>query len=625
MRLIHAVSMIVAMSASGHAAADNMKANGVSDPIVIQVDARNVSQRIMRIKETIVVHDGALTLRFPKWLPGYHAPAGPIDKIAGLRIYCGGSRLAWRRDPADVYSFHIDVPAGESQVVAEFEYLTPADETQGRVVMTPVMLNLQWNSLLLYPAGREIAQIRFQPQVSYPPGWHASTALDVQSVSGDTVVYDEVSLDTLADSPVYAGKFHETLDLAPGARIPVRLQLFADDPRYLRVQPRHLEQHRELVRQAMKLYGSQHYDHYDFLVSLSDQLSANGLEHQRSSEDGPAIGYFSDWTPSVGSDHILSHEFSHSWNGKYRRPKGQDVPDFNTPMDDRLLWLYEGQTQYWGNALAARAGLRPKQMSLDTLAMVVATYRENRPGLEWRSVLDTTMDPIIAERKPQPYRSYQLSEDYYSAGQLIWLGVDALIRQQTDNTKSLDDFAKTFFGTDGNRWEEPNYYTFEDVVAALNRVCPGHWESYLMDRLEGRVPFASSIEEVGWRLVFKDTPTPAWEAAAHGSANETYSIGATVGKEGKVREVRWGGPSFDAGLAPGMTIVAVSGIAYSPESLVEAIGAAKDSKEPIQLMVKEFNRFRLINVHYSGGPRYPSLERIPGRPDYLADIFSPLE
>ncbi len=591
--------------------------------ITVEVDATNLAQRIMRIKQTIPVAPGKLTLLYPQWLPGNHAPRGPIDKLAGLGFKANGRALAWKRDPGDVYAFHLDIPDGVSSITADYQYLTPTDSAQGRVVMTPSMLNLQWNAVMLYPAGHAASRITFNPSVKYPVGWQAGTALDVAAKGADnTVRYQPVSADILADSPVYAGRYFKQIDLTPAGKRPVRLNVVADDPKYLETKDAHIAQHKALVVQALRLFGSEHYDHYDFLLSLSEQMAGNGLEHQRSSENGQELGYFKDWNAKDGSDDLLPHEMTHSWNGKYRRPADQAVPNLNTPLQDSLLWVYEGQTQYWGNVLAARSGLRPMERSRDTLAMVVATYRDNRPGLAWRSVLDTTNDPIISARRPKPYRNYQLSEDYYSAGQLIWLGADALIRKETGGKKSLDDFARTFFGINDGQWEVPAPYTFDDVVAALDAVHPHDWATYLSDRIEGRVPFADSIESTGWRLVYKDEANAAAKADKRVEGDFTYSLGLSLGKDGKVNDTRWDSPAFNTGIGTGMTVVAVNDAEYRSEVLADAVKAAKGGQAPIRLLVKDFNRYRTVALDYHDGLRYPVLERIPGTPDTLTAIFS---
>jgi predicted metalloprotease with PDZ domain len=596
--------------------------------ITVEVDATNLAQRIFKVKQTIPVAPGPLTLLYPEWIPGGHSPRGAIDHVAGIRFTdANGTALDWKRDPLDVHAFHLVVPQGTTTITAAFDFLTPTDRSQGRIVMAPEMLNLQWISTLLYPAGHYASQVRFDPRVTYPAGWTAYTALDVEAApasgGANTVDYVDVPLDILADSPVYAGRYARRIDLTPeGSQVPVHLDVIADAAKYLETKPEQVKVHREMVAQALKLYGAQHYDHYDFLFSLSGQMGGNGLEHQRSSENGQGTGYFTDWKEKVGFDDLLPHEYTHSWNGKYRRPADLWTPNYNVPMQGSLLWVYEGQTQYWGNVLAARSGMRPLQASRDALALVAATYADNRPGLDWRNVQDTTNDPVIAQRAPRAYRNYQLSEDYYSAGQLIWLEADALIRSRSKDRKSLDDFARAFFGGNDGEWKVQDPYTFEDVVATLDGVLPFDWATFLRDRLDGKVGLTGGLEAAGWRLVYKDTPSAYAKARSSDGGDFVYSLGLNLGKDGAVNDVRWDSPAFDAGIGTGSTVVAVNGQGYAKDVLEDAVKAAKDSHAPIELLVKQFDRYRNVRIDYHDGLRYPQLERIEGTPDRLGKIFA---
>lgn len=597
-----------------------------SGTIRIEVDATNLSQRIFQVKETIPVQPGRLTLLYPEWVPGGHSPRNPIDKIAGIVFKAGGVKLDWKRDPLDVHAFHVEVPAGVSSITAEFQYLTPTDAAQSRVVMTPAMLNLQWIAAILYPAGHYGSKVTFDPRVTYPAGWTAFTALDEQGRSGDTVDYADVPFDILVDSPVYAGLYAKQIDLTPaGSKVPVKLGVVADAPKYLEAKPEQVAIHKRMVEQALELYGAQHYDHYQFLFSLSAQMGGNGLEHQRSSENGTGTDYFTGWNEKTGFSDLLAHEFSHSWNGKYRRGADLWTPNLNVPMQGSLLWVYEGQDQYWGNVLAARSGMRPLQASRDALATVVATYAENRPALQWRAVQDTTNDPTIASRAPRAYRNWQMSEDYYQAGQLIWLEADALIRTKTGGKKSLDDFAKAFFGVNDGEWKVQDTYTFDTVVATLNGVDAHDWASFLRERLDGRHPLTGGIEAAGWKLVFADEPTAFAKGnpgRGGGSADFVYSLGLSIGGDGKIMDVRWDGPAFNAGIGSGTSVIAVNGQAYDKDVLADAVKAAKTDKAPIELMVREFDRYRTVKLDYHGGLRYPRLERIEGKPDLLTPIFT---
>ncbi|HTD29662.1 MAG TPA: peptidase M61, partial [Xanthomonadaceae bacterium] len=403
----------------------------------------------------------------------------------------------------------------------------------------------------------------------------------------------------------------------------VTLDVIADRPGLLAAEPEQIAAHKALVQQAYKLFGSHHYDHYDFLFSMSDQMSGNGLEHHQSSEDGVKPEYFTEWDKSASSRDLLSHEYTHSWNGKFRRPADLWTPNFNVPMQDSLLWVYEGQTQYWGFVLAARAGLWNPEQARDAYAGLVATYSDNRPGFEWRNVQDTTNDPIIAQRRPQAWRSYQLSEDYYSAGQLIWLSVDSKLRELSHDQHSLDDFAHGFFGVDDGSFV-PKTYAFADVVAALNAVAPYDWASFLRTRLDADAPPLDGVAASGWRLVFTDKPSEFDKnaQAARKYTDFTWSLGfALAAKDMAISNVRWNGPAFKAGISGG-TLLAVNGHEYMSERLDDAIKAAKTGKEPIELLVKYGDVYKTYLLDYHEGLKYPHLERIAGTPDRLSAILA---
>ena len=592
----------------------------------LAVDATDLEHRIFRVREEIPVSGGELTLLYPQWLPGNHAPRGPIDKFAGLAFTIDGKPLAWTRDSTDVYAFRLVVPQGATKLVAEFEFLSPLDPAQGRIVMTPDMLNLQWNTVALYPAGHYASRITFAPSVKLPAGWQFATALDAAgTVSGDgTVAFNPVSLETLVDSPMVAGRYFKRVDLDPGAKVPVRLDIVADEAKDLEITPEQLKSHQALVQQAYKLYGSHHYDHYDFLFILSDQLSHIGLEHHRSSEDGTEPGYFTAWNTNAPGRDLLAHEYTHSWNGKFRRPADLATPNFNVPMGDSLLWVYEGQTQYWGFVLAARSGLWTADQARDALALVASRYADNRPGFAWRNVEDTTNDPVVSARRPLPYRNYQMSEEYYSAGQMIWLAVDAKLRELSHDRRSLDDFARAFFGVDNGNWTV-HTYTFDDVVATLNAIAPNDWAAFLRERIEANAAPLDGFAASGWKLVYTDKPSDYQKAAETESKVTDFStsIGLAIStKDGKIADVRWDGPAFKAGIAPSGTLVAVQGREFSPERLKDAV-AASAKGVPVELLVKNGENYRTFHLDYRGGLKYPHLERIGGAPDRLAAIFAP--
>jgi predicted metalloprotease with PDZ domain len=631
-RLVVAISLALAAGSLG---AQDVRADQVPPPqdtpypgtIAIQVDASDTAQGIFRVHETIPVTAGALTLLYPQWIPGAHSPIGPVAMLAGLKLSANGKPLKWKRDEYNVYAFHLDVPAGVSSVDATFQYLSSRSDNGGFEI-TDRMMDMEWSNVALYPAGYFSRGITFAPSVTLAHGWQFGTALETASQSGDTTTFKPVTLNNLVDSPIYAGQYFKRVDLNPGGDAPVHLDIVADAPKYLEMTPEQLTVHRALVTQAVKLFGSHHYDHYDFLFSLSDQLGANGTEHHQSSEDGMGPDYFTAWKEAAPGRDLLAHEYTHSWNGKFRRPADLWTPNFNVPMGDSLLWVYEGQTQYWGYVLTARAGMWTAQDFRDALAMTAANYERNREGFQWRTLEDTTNDATAAHRSSLPYRSWQMSEDYYSGGQMMWLEVDAKLRSLTHDSKSLDDFAKAFFGVDNGSYVTKTY-TFDDVVADLNGVAKYDWASFLRARVdELNPPLQNGLAATGWKLVYTDQES-AYEKQynsrpepARHLYNFAWSIGLTMTDKGQVNDVRWDGPAFKAGVSTGATLVAVNGQTYSSDVLKAAITAAKAGKSPIQLLLKYQGGFKSVAVDYHDGLQYPHLVRVEGTPDYLSQIIA---
>ncbi len=589
--------------------------------IALTVDATDVTRGIFLVTETIpVATSGPLTLLYPQWLPARHADYGDVTNLAGLKILAGGQLLAWRRDPVDVYAFHVDVPAGIRSLDVSFQFLSATAANQGRIVVTPEMFNLQWVSLALYPAGHYVRQIQVAPTLKLPVGWKAATALDVAATEGATIRYQPVNFDTLMDSPVFAGSNFRTEELAPG----VRLNIVADRPDQLAATPEQLQLHKNLVVQADKLFGARHFNHYDFLVAVSGQLGGIGREHHRSSENGFEGDYFTDWKASLPDRDTLAHEYAHSWNGKYRRPADLWTPDFRTPMQDSLLWVYEGQTQFWGFVLAARSGLMTKEETLEALAYSAAAV-DTRAGRSWRPLLDTTNEPVMNHRRPKGWTSWQRAEDFYLEGMFLWLDADSLIRELSGGKRSLDDFARAFFGLNDGDWGVATY-TFGDVVRTLNDVQPHDWDTFLQTRVEtltARAPL-DGFTRGGHQLVYTDKPTDYFKAMEKRRkvTDLTYSGGFVLGKEGEVSAVMWDSPAFAAGLTVSSKILAVDGRALDPDQLKAAI---KAKKSPLQLLVKNGDSFRTVELNYHGGLRYPRLEKIPGTttPDRLDALLTP--
>jgi predicted metalloprotease with PDZ domain len=593
--------------------------------IALEVDASDVVRGIVRVRERVpVAAAGPLTLLYPEWHPGKHAPRGPINLLAGIEVRAGGALVEWRRDPVNVYAFHVDVPQGADALELTFQYVSPTQANQGRIAVTREMLNLQWETVLLYPAGYYATRLRVAPSLTLPAGWRFASALDGATTRGEITRFAETDLATLVDSPLFAGQHYRLVDLDPGAARPVRLHVFADRPDQLEASDAQLAPHRNLVQQAYRLFGSQHYDHYELLFALSDRMGGIGLEHHRSSENGFPGNYFTDWDGAASERDTPAHEFVHSWNGKFRRPADLSTPSYEVPMRGSLLWVYEGLTQYYGFVLAARSGLWSREQTLEALALTAATY-QNRVGREWRSVADTTNDPILSARRPAPWRSWQRNEDYYAEGLLVWLDADTLIRERSRGRRSLDDFARAFFGVQDGSWT-PATYTFDDVVAALNAVESFDWATFLHARIdEAPESPLGGVTRGGYRLVFEENRS-AFQRTAEAHNRNTdllYSIGLSFGENGNVAQVQWDGPAFNQGVTVGTQVVAVNGVSYGAEGLRRAITAAKSGTAPIELLLKNDDQYRTVTIDYRGGLRYPHFERDTAVADLLERILAP--
>lgn len=524
--------------------------------IALRVDATDLDRKILRVQQTLPVRPGPLTLYLPRWLPGQHATTGEITAMAGLQIRARGRTVAWERDPVDPFAFRVVVPAGADTLDIEFQHLSPVSAASGRVVVTRRMLNLQWQAVLLYPAGWHAAAIRVAPTLVLPEGWQAGTALRPLRQQGGTLQFQPVTLEMLVDSPVFAGRHFRRIELeARGAPRAVALNLVADSDALLGPGEAQIEAHRELVRQADKVFASRHFAHYDFLLALSEELGGIGLEHHQSSENGVRPNYWEAWDKRIGARELLPHEYAHSWNGKFRRPEGLNTPDFQQPMQGRLLWLYEGQTEYWGWVLAARSGLTTPTLALERLARTAASY-ELQAGRTWRNLQDTVNDNLFAGRRgSKDWRSWQRSSgDYYAEMLLVWLDADTLMREKSGGTKSLDDFSHS----------------------------------------------------LGLTI---------------GSMRGGGGAAAAPGADTRIGSVAWGSPAFDAGLTPGLTLLAVNGRAYKPEGLRQAIAANAAGQAPIELLLREGDLFRTVRIDWRGGLRYPRLERVAGTEDRLSAVL----
>jgi predicted metalloprotease with PDZ domain len=603
-----------------------------STPITLSVDLTDAPRKVLHSVETIPVQPGPLTLVYPEWIPGEHGPTGPIINQAGFIITTpSGGPIKWERDLTDMYSYHITVPAGTTQLNIKMDFLATAggDFTAGGSTSANLAL-LSWNTLLVYPLNGDIAHtnvsdILVTPSIKIPEGWKFGTALDP---AASPTSFKTVSLEQLIDSPVLAGRWFREIALAPDVTPKHYLDLAGDGPEDIALSLDHVEQFSKLVRETGALYKSRHYGSYHFLVTLSDQVAHFGLEHHQSSDDRVPEKTFIEEGSFTEEGDLLPHEFTHSWNGKYRRPAGLATPNYQEPMKGDLLWVYEGLTDYYGGVLAARSGIWSPSVYRDRLATIEANFNDARPGRTWRDLQDTATAAQILYSAGGAFDNWRRDTDYYAEGDLLWLEIDSTIRDKTHGKKSLNDFAGAFEGLNGNTPPKVIPYTFDDIVAGLNAVVPNDWATFLRTRLDSNELHAPEMPGInalsGYKLTFTDKPNYWSTVEETDGINARYSLGLTVGSNGSIGDVIVGGVADKAGLAPGFEIIAVNGRAFTPGLLRTAIQDAKGTGPAIHLIVENTGYFKLITIDYHDGERYPQLVRVDAVPDRLDNILEPL-
>ncbi|HEY7789775.1 MAG TPA: hypothetical protein VIC33_04630 [Vicinamibacterales bacterium] len=589
--------------------------------IDLTVDATDTDHKVMRVHESLPVPAaGPMTLLYPQWETASHAPTGSVGALAGLEVTAAGQRVSWHRDPVDAFAFHVDPPLGARRLELEFQYISST--RPGALMMTPDIVVTYWQDVVLYPAGWYTRDIPVRASLRLPSGFVAATSLAPQERTGPVTSYGAVSLETLVDAPVYAGRWSRRVDLGAVEGAPVRMDLVADAPDALAMSQEFRLKLETMLQETARVFGPPHFRQYDFLVSLSSALpSDGGTEHLSSSENNVGTDYLRHPDRHLMQQDLLAHEFVHSWNGKFRTPEGLWTPDFNTPARDDLLWIYEGQTQYWGIVLAARAGLRTRQETLDLLALTAAKAQA-RTGHAWKSLGDSAFDPVYDAGHRTTWPDWQGREDYYGDGVLLWLDVDTLIRERTGGRRSLDDFARAFFGVDG-RSEVTRTYTLADVCLALGRIVSMDWPAYFEQRLEAHDDrhLLDGVRRGGYRLAFTDRPTETFRQAEvdEGGLDLRSSLGLLVGEDGSVGGITWEGAAFRAGVGIGARLTSVNGAPYSDAALLAALRAPA---RPLRLGFRQDGRDRVATIGSVGPPRYPQLERTGGR-SWLDDVLAP--
>ena len=597
-------------------------------PIRLRVDLSDAPRRMVHARLDIPVRPGPLTLFYPKWIPGEHGPTGPIQNLAGLTLAAKGKALPWERDKVEMYAIHVAVPEGTSTLDVSLDFLLSGDE-QGFTFgasSTSNLAVLSWNQVLLYPTGVPVESLVYEASLKLPAGWAYGTALPLARESGGWIDFKPAPLVTLIDSPVNAGRYFRTIHLAPELAPPHLLHLAGDSREAVDI-PREEEEHySRLIREAQALFGAHHYREYHFLYTLSDHVPFFGLEHHESSDNRGAERSLIDGDKELRMADLLSHEFAHSWNGKYRRPADLATPNYEVPMQTDLLWVYEGLTQYLGWVLAARSGLLNPEQARDYLAETAA-YEDQEPGRSWRPLLDTAISAQFLYEAERSWSGWRRTVDFYEESLLFWLEADAIIRSESKGERSLDDFCRRFHGSpSGPPTVKP--YTFEDVVAAMNEVQPHDWRKFFTERvnaLQARAPLGG-ITRGGWRLTYTDSAS-----AYHSSLEKArkrfdflYSLGLYLDDQGEVIDAWPKSPAVQAGIVPGMKLIAVNGKQWTDDVMREAIRAAARSHTPIEILTKNGEFYTTHKVDYRGGERYPKLVRVEASPDLLDRDLAPL-
>jgi predicted metalloprotease with PDZ domain len=593
-----------------------------SQVISLTVDATQAPIKLVHSHIVMPVKPGPLTLYYPKWIPGEHGPNGPVASLSGLKFSATGKGIPWQRDLLDLFTFHVDVPEGADHLVIDFDYIEPTASgayTAGASATAKLDV-ISWNQNVLYPAGTPADLLTYEAKLILPDGWKFGTALPIANQSGNQATFKPVSLERLVDSPVISGEYYRAIDITPpGEPIHHEIDLAADSEAALAMPPELKAGMINLVAESGKLFGARHYRDYHFLLTLSDHVAHFGLEHHESNDSRLPERVMLEPTGAFSVGGLLSHEFVHSWNGKFRRPADLTTPDYEVPMKTDLLWVYEGLTDYFGPLLAARSGLWTQEQYHDVLASISAALGPGRPGRTWRPLLDTAVGQL---RSGRGWLNWQRGSDYYDEGDLIWLEVATIINRESHGQKTIDDFAHLFHGG-ANNGPEIKTYTFEEVVSALNSIAPHDWAGYFREKLNSTSPDApvGGIENGGWKVVYTDKPSKV--PGRRGGAGDAYSIGLQVGEDGSVMDSIVGGLAFKAGITSGMKVVAVNGRVYTRDLLNDAIKASKDSKNPIVLLVISDEYYKTCTIDYHDGERYPHLERDDSKPDYLDDLIKP--
>jgi predicted metalloprotease with PDZ domain len=589
----------------------------------LRVDARDITRNRVHTDLTVATRPGPLMLAFAKWIPGEHGPNGPLDSVIGLEIRAGGQVLPWQRDPLDLYTLRVTVPRGTSHLDIALDTGLPTEGqtfTSGQTSSARLAI-INWNEFVLYPRGVDAGELSVEASLVPPAGWTVQSALAQSPGSNGAVTFEKSSLARLVDSPAQLGRFARLVELRgsePAPQLRHSISLMTDDEASLELPEDFARDYAHLVAEAGALFGSRPYRHYTWLVSLSNHVAHFGLEHHESSDNRGTEGMLDAADLRMELAGLLGHEYVHSWNGKYRRPRGLLSPDFQQPMDGSLLWVYEGLTNLLGFVLPTRAGLITPDYFREHLA-AAASALELEVGVRWRPLADTVAAAQL--RRSAVWQSSRRSTDYYAASDFLWLDVDAELRARSGNRSTLDDFVRRFSAApSGAPLVRP--YLEQDIYDLLGAIAPGDWRGFVRRHLDqtGTMALFGALDRSGWKLGYNAEPNASnrTDDRRRQSTNRLASIGFIIDADNRILDVIDDRAAARAGAGPGMKVVAVNGQRYSAIVLDEAIVAAQKTREPIALLVEKGDYYSTLKVEYFDGPRYPHLIRIEGRSDNLS-------
>ncbi|HEY2475379.1 MAG TPA: hypothetical protein VGI19_11335 [Candidatus Cybelea sp.] len=592
-------------------------------PATLVLDATRAPEGFMEVHERIPAVSGLYTVVYPKWIPGEHGPTGPLNDLAALRISAGGAPLDWRRDPIDLYAFHVNVPPSAHAIDVDFDVLMNAPND---MMATHSVAVLNWNRALLYQDGIDSHQYFIKPSIVLPPGWEYATALRGANRSGNRVDFAVTPLNMLVDSPLDMGRYVQKWNLWREGAAFVELDAFADHPQNLDISPSLLRAYQRVPAETFAMYGSRHFEDYHALLTLSDVLGFQGIEHHQSSDNRASDDFLTEPDESLAGGDLVTHEFSHSWNGKYRRPADLTTPNFQVPMQTDLLWVYEGMNQYLGDIISFRAGIREPKLYPEYLATAYAEM-DYETGRAATPLIDlTTGAPYFYTAHGEYGGIRRNAGDFYTEGELLWLDVDTIIRERSHGSRSLDTFLH-LFTLPPLTGPIVKTYTREEVESLLGQVEPYDWHAFFQRLVYQPTthPPTDELARAGWKMAYTSTPNKfivAEESDNHGIEG-WYSYGAVLNASGVVRDVREGSAAWHARLAPGMKVLAVNNQEFSADVLEYAIKKAQHTNAPIVLITSQTGWFQTLSLDYHDGIRYPHLERIAGTPDMLASIAAP--